>query len=172
MANILVMEDDVALLHDITDRLSGWGHHVVPATNIRQGLASLGQGTPDIIISDVGLPDGCGLDVLPSLISEIPGISESLILIMSAGDERQIALDGTKAGGDDFFAKPINYELMKARIDSFAKKRSQTIARRREERVAVDATSLALGIAAVAVIVAVLAGGWYMIGSLIGAAFS
>jgi CheY-like chemotaxis protein len=76
---ILLVEDDAATRQVITDMLRAVGHEVATAATIKQALAAAEAGTFDLLLSDIGLPDGSGLDVMRwfSQHRPIPGIAVS-----------------------------------------------------------------------------------------------
>ncbi len=64
---LLVVEDDEATLAVLTRLLTRNGHHVAHASSVRDGLAAAAAGTFDAVISDVGLPDGTGFELMEKL---------------------------------------------------------------------------------------------------------
>jgi PAS domain S-box-containing protein len=101
---ILLVED-----HDDTRRLlqrlmTRWGHTVTVADNVAAARAAIAEGTFDAVLSDLGLPDGTGLDVVKALreISDIPAIAMS-----GYGMEADLARSRA-AGFNEHLIKPVN----------------------------------------------------------------
>ncbi|ATP41660.1 hypothetical protein CSE16_17370 [Solibacillus sp. R5-41] len=57
-----LVEDDVAFNKDITLKLKKEGYHVLGASNIKEARSSFQSNSVDLIVSDIGLPDGSGFD--------------------------------------------------------------------------------------------------------------
>lgn len=65
MASILVVEDDPTLRHLLSDALDGASHHTVLALeSVEAALDALATYAPDLVVADVNLPDGSGLDLV------------------------------------------------------------------------------------------------------------
>ena len=64
---ILLVEDHVGTLTAMTKLLAGLGHHVITAATVKEALASAEHEPIDLVISDLGLPDGSGHDVMRAL---------------------------------------------------------------------------------------------------------
>ena len=64
MALILVVEDEALLRWSLVRRLEGVGHRVLQAGSAAEARAALADGAPDLLILDLSLPDGDGLDFL------------------------------------------------------------------------------------------------------------
>lgn len=67
MAKILIIDDDSVLVEMLTEQLTGGGHMVVSAPNLQKGLSLLKQELIDIVLLDVQLPDGNGLEYIPMI---------------------------------------------------------------------------------------------------------
>lgn len=93
-------EDTLRLLHRL---MTGWGHTVTAAGNVTQAREALTQGSFDVMLSDVGLPDGTGMDVVAALRanSAIPAIAMS-----GYGMEADVARSRA-AGFNHHLVKPV-----------------------------------------------------------------
>ena len=84
MAKVLIIDDDAATCHALCDMVRGLGHEVVSVLRLTDGLKEV-LGRPfDVVFLDVRLPDGSGLDALPT-IREAPS-SPEVIIITGEGD--------------------------------------------------------------------------------------
>ena len=105
MKKILVIEDEAMLREEIVTWLTLEGYEVVEADNGRKGLELALQAAPDIILSDIMMPDLSGTDVLRFLMEkagfDIP------FLFMSALAEREDIRKGMILGADDYITKPF-----------------------------------------------------------------
>lgn len=113
MSTILVIEDDDAVRRFLRTILVGHGHAVVEARTVAAGTRELTARQPDVVLLDLGLPDGNGLDVLGALAAGEPRIP---VIVLSARDQegdKVIALD---RGADDYLTKPFGADELMARI--------------------------------------------------------
>lgn len=101
---ILVVEDDAALRELLTHELDDHGYHVVPASDVSAALQALRSGGVDLVISDLRLPGGSGLDVLAVANDLEP--RPAVILVTAFGSVPQ-AVEALKHGADDFLTKPV-----------------------------------------------------------------
>ncbi|MFH1024003.1 MAG: sigma-54 dependent transcriptional regulator [Planctomycetota bacterium] len=105
MARILVIDDEPNVCWAFRKYLSGEGHAVLTASTAEAGLASARREKPDIVITDVLLPDGNGLDVLKAIRTEQPGTP---VVIMTAQGTIGTAVEAVRSGAADYLAKPID----------------------------------------------------------------
>jgi len=109
---VLVIEDEVAVRRFLRASLTAHGFRVLEAESGAEGLALATSHNPDVILLDLGLPDGDGVDWLARLRewSRVP-----VIVISARGreDDKVLALD---AGADDYLTKPFGVSELLARI--------------------------------------------------------
>jgi two-component system KDP operon response regulator KdpE len=111
-ATILVVDDDVQVRRFLRTTLTAHGHAVVEAGTVAEALDAIHRLGPAIVLLDLGLPDGDGLDVLRGL---PPGEPPAVIVLSARGQEgdKVIALD---AGAEDYLTKPFGASELLARI--------------------------------------------------------
>lgn len=105
-ANLLLLEDDASLLELLQEELEE--HYcVVACQTLKQALQQLDQQEFDCIVSDIRLPDGSGLSLLPRIkqLSNQPAV-----LIITAFGTVQQAVKALQEGADDFLTKPLDIE--------------------------------------------------------------
>lgn len=108
----VLVEDDAQIRRFVRMALEGEGWQVTEAATLRQGLIDCATRKPTLVIADLGLPDGDGVD----LVREIRTWSSVPVVVLSARtDERQkvAALD---AGADDYLTKPFSVAELLARV--------------------------------------------------------
>lgn len=111
-ARILVVEDDDNIRRFVRLTLQVEGYVVSEADTLRRGLIEAGTRRPDILVLDLGLPDGDGV----ALIRDLRGWSDMPVLVLSARGteaEKIVALD---AGADDYLVKPFGAGELLARV--------------------------------------------------------
>jgi PAS domain S-box-containing protein len=112
---ILIVEDHRDSAEMLAVLLSGEGHHVKIAANVRAALQVAHEGI-DLIISDIALPDGTGLDLLRTLKAERPisGIA------LSGYGGAEIEKKSRQAGFSEHLVKPVNFERLIAVVNRVA----------------------------------------------------
>lgn len=111
-ARVLMIEDEPEIRRFVRMALESEGLEVFEAVNLKRGLIDAATRRPELIVLDLGLPDGDGLD----FIREFRGWSPAPIVVLSAreGEERKVqALD---AGADDYLVKPFGVAELLARV--------------------------------------------------------
>jgi DNA-binding response OmpR family regulator len=117
-ATILMVEDDPIILRTNREVLEMEGYRVLEAENLTAGRSIIEREPPDLIILDIMLPDGNGLEYC----EELRGKSSVPILFLSAlGSYKDIA-SGLHAGGDNYLAKPYDMEVFLAQIEAMLRR--------------------------------------------------
>lgn len=111
--NIYLLEDDNDITTLVTYLLGEIGFDVATHTSIASLRSALASALPDLLILDVMLPDGSGLDVCRALKSDA-ATRQIPVLMMSAHSNGGSLAEASAA--DDFIAKPFNIEDFSARI--------------------------------------------------------
>jgi len=114
---ILVAEDfkpAQVLLHKF---LTKNGHTVLLADNGQQAIDLYLKHQPDLVLTDINMPVLNGLDAIKEMIKE-PRDLWVPIIILSASDQQKDIVDGLNAGADDYLAKPIQLEVLNAKINA------------------------------------------------------
>ena len=107
----LVLEDEREIRHFVRSSLEAEGWHVVEAETVKQGLIEAGTRRPDLVIADLGLPDGDGVD----FIREVRTWSGVPIIVLSARTHEQDKVKALDAGADDYITKPFGTAELLAR---------------------------------------------------------
>ena len=118
---ILVVEDDAELRRIVRLILQAEGHEVHEADGVQRGLIEAGTRRPDLVLLDLGLPDGDGVD----LIRELRKWSTAPVIVLSArtGEaDKILALD---AGADDYLIKPFGAGELNARVRAQLRRHQQ-----------------------------------------------
>ncbi len=109
---VLVVEDEPQMRRLLRSSLASHGYRLVEATTAREGLALAASDGPELILLDLGLPDGDGIE----LTQKLREWSATPILVLSARgreDDKVAALD---AGADDYLTKPFGMNELLARM--------------------------------------------------------
>ncbi|MEJ6024160.1 protein kinase domain-containing protein [Ramlibacter sp. PS4R-6] len=114
MTTILIVEDDDAIRNNVIRMLKLEGYEIVSATNGRQGLERARAERPDLIISDIGMPEMDGFEMLEAIRAD-DVLGSTSVMLLTALDDRASMRRGMTAGADDYLAKPFTrVELLDA----------------------------------------------------------
>ena len=113
MKKIMIVEDDSNLRRGIAFAFEKDGYSVVQAPTLKAGKASFEEGDLDLVILDLGLPDGNGM----SLCQFIREQSSIPIIMLTACDMETDEVAGLMAGADDYIMKPFSLSVLRARVE-------------------------------------------------------
>ena len=109
---LLLIEDDPAMRRFLRAALGTHDFRLVEAGTMREGLAQAAGRNPDVILLDLGLPDGDGLDATRQLREWTP----TPIIVISARGQEHDKIAALDAGADDYLTKPFSVGELLARI--------------------------------------------------------
>src|ERR1044071_985603 len=113
MANLLIVDDELGMRQFLTHLLQREGHTVRVAENGREALAQLQQHAPDLIISDIRMPDMNGVDLLRAAKELLPEVE---VIMMTAFANVDTAREAFLIGAYDFVQKPFDNDLLKETV--------------------------------------------------------
>lgn len=111
---ILIIEDDNNLSRGIAFSFEKEGFSVYCADTLLAGMDIFSKHTIDIMILDLNLPDGDGVDFCKAIRKK----SNVPIIMLTARDMEMDELSGLDAGADDFITKPFSISILRARVES------------------------------------------------------
>ncbi len=121
MAVILIVEDEKLLRWSLEKRLTGIGHKVDAAADLAQAADLLARRQPDVVLLDLSLPDGFGLDFFESHRGKLEGAA---VIVMTAVGQVEDAVRAMKLGALDFLTKPVDHDELLRLVDRSISKRS------------------------------------------------
>lgn len=121
---VLVVEDDPEIRTIIQSSLSVEGFTVQTAVSLSEAIALIRHALPDILVLDLGLPDGDGL----TLVQEVRKTHTLPILIVSARHQESQKIQALDAGADDYLVKPFSVGELLARIRVAMRHRGTSLA--------------------------------------------
>jgi len=112
VATVLIVEDEKEIRRFVRLALEGEALKVVDADTLQRGLIEAATRKPDLVILDLGLPDGDGRDFIRDLRqwSAVP------IIVLSARVDEQDKIDALDVGADDYLTKPFGIGELLARV--------------------------------------------------------
>ncbi|MBB3193326.1 two-component system response regulator KdpE [Roseateles terrae] len=126
----LIVEDEPNIRRFVRLALEGEGWSVHDATTVKQGLIDAGTRRPDLVVLDLGLPDGDGLDFL----RDLRGWSSVPVIVLSARGAEEDKIAALDSGADDYLSKPFGVGELMARV-RVALRRSQARASEQQDPV-------------------------------------
>jgi len=120
MAHILLIEDDEEFQALVQRTLSDH-HQITCATNLREANSHLVTDTYDLILLDVGLPDGSGFDFMLKIRNQ-DRFQRIPVLFLTGSAKTADEVTGLSLGADDYIVKPIEPVLLKARVEARIKR--------------------------------------------------
>ncbi len=135
-ARILLVDDDAAIRTVVAQALRREGHVVQSAATVGQLRAELRAGLPDVLVTDVVLPDGDGLEMAANLATEFPDLP---IIVLSARNTLTTAVRATEAGAFDYLPKPFDLDTLALAVRGALARRT-----RDTDETPVDAIDLSL----------------------------
>ena len=118
---ILIVEDDPVLSDGLRVGLSLFGATLDTVSTCVDGHAALALTEFDALVLDLGLPDGCGLDLLRELRARG---DRTPVLLLTALDEVADRIKGLDAGADDYLGKPFDLDELGARVRAISRRQS------------------------------------------------
>jgi two-component system, OmpR family, KDP operon response regulator KdpE len=121
-ARILIVEDDPLIRRFVRQALEAEGHLVFDADGVQRGLIEAGTRKPDLLVLDLGLPDGDGV----ALIRDLRGWSSLPVIVLSARTDEADKIEALDAGADDFLVKPFSVGELLARVRAGLRRRERS----------------------------------------------
>ena len=123
-ARVLIVEDEVDIRRFVRMALESEGHESFEADGVKRGLIEAGTRRPELIVLDLGLPDGDGVD----FIRDLGGWSTVPVIVLSARSSEFDKIAALDAGADDYLVKPFGAGELMARVRAQLRRYSQQAA--------------------------------------------
>jgi two-component system KDP operon response regulator KdpE len=111
-ARVLIVEDEADIRRFVRMALESDGHAAFEADCSKRGLIEAGSRRPELVILDLGLPDGDGVD----FIRDLRGWSACPVIVLSARSREADKIAALDAGADDYLVKPFGAGELMARV--------------------------------------------------------
>lgn len=120
-SRMLIVEDDADIRRFVRLTLEAEGHEVFEADGVKRGLIDAGTRRPDLVVLDLGLPDGDGID----LIRDLRTWSTVPVIVLSARSTEADKIAALDAGADDYLVKPFGSGELMARVRAQLRRHGQ-----------------------------------------------
>ena len=124
MSAVLVVDDDSAIRTVVSQALRRAGHEVTSAASLAELDRALAAGPPDVLVTDVVLPDGDGIDHLASVAARFPSLP---MIVLSAQNTLTTAVRATEAGAYEYLPKPFDLDDLTRAVAGATARQSPTI---------------------------------------------
>lgn len=111
-ARVLIVEDEADIRRFVRMALESEGHETFEADGVKRGLIEAGTRRPELVVLDLGLPDGDGVD----FIRDLRSWSAIPVIVLSARSSEVDKITALDAGADDYLVKPFGAGELMARV--------------------------------------------------------
>ncbi|MCB9419522.1 MAG: response regulator [Ardenticatenaceae bacterium] len=138
--HILVIDDEEGIRRGCRRALEPQGFEVETAVSLQEGRAKLQSGQFALILLDVMLPDGRGIELLPVIHGQDP---ETIVIIVTGYATVELAVEAIKRGAYDFISKPFTADLLLMTVNQGLEKRRLSLETKRLQTIEQEAAELA-----------------------------
>lgn len=121
LPTLLLVEDNEDFRFYLKDNLKSQ-YHILEARNGKEGYEKTIAHLPDLVVSDVMMPEMNGLELCLKIKGE-KNISHTPVILLTARTAEEQKLEGFETGADDYIVKPFNFEILQSRIKNLIQQR-------------------------------------------------
>ncbi len=121
---VLIADDEADIRLMLKKRLTDAGYDVIQAVNGREEVEMAARENPDIIITDIMMPEMDGVEATKTLRSSLRTAAIPIVML-TARQEKESELEGIEAGADDYITKPFDKDKLLARVKMLIKRRER-----------------------------------------------
>ncbi len=121
MEQLLIVEDDIGLNQGLCKALKADARQIISCQDLKTAKEQLLCGGVSLILLDINLPDGSGLELLQEIKENMPGIP---VILLTANDTDLDIVDGLERGADDYITKPFSLSVLRARVNTQLRKQA------------------------------------------------
>jgi len=137
---ILVVDDDPQIRRTLDNVLASWGYECVQAGTLAQAETEFAAEMPDVVLLDIDLPDGSGLDLLTKIKEQHP---ETIVIMITGDVNVDNTIEAMRGGAHDFIGKPVSLQELKITIRNGIETRTlrkevQTVRKARTKKFSFD----------------------------------
>jgi len=121
MEQLLIIEDDIGLNQGLSKALKADDRQIISCHDLKAAREQLLCGSVSLILLDINLPDGSGLELLREVKENMPGVP---VILLTANDTDLDIVDGLERGADDYITKPFSLSVLRARVNTQLRKQA------------------------------------------------
>lgn len=119
MEQLLIIEDDIGLNQGLSKALKADNRQIISCQDLKTAKEQLLCSRVSLILLDINLPDGSGLDLLHEIKEKTPDMP---VILLTANDTDMDIVDGLERGADDYITKPFSLSVLRARVNTQLRK--------------------------------------------------
>ncbi|MBO5247583.1 MAG: response regulator transcription factor [Eubacterium sp.] len=119
MKQLLIVEDDAGLNQGLCKALKTDDRLLTSCRDLKSAREQLLCGNADLVLLDINLPDGNGMDLLQEIKANTP---ELPVILLTANDTDMDIVNGLEQGADDYITKPFSLSVLRARVNTQLRK--------------------------------------------------
>ena len=123
MEQLLIIEDDIGLNQGLSKALKADDRQIISCHDLKAAREQLLCGSVSLVLLDINLPDGSGLELLREIKENTPGIP---VILLTANDTDLDIVDGLERGADDYITKPFSLSVLRARVNTQLRKQASS----------------------------------------------
>lgn len=121
MEQLLIVEDDAGLNQGLCKALNAENRQLISCRDLKAAREQLLCGKASLILLDINLPDGSGLQLLREIKEGTPDVP---VILLTANDTDMDIVDGLERGADDYITKPFSLSVLRARVNTQLRKQT------------------------------------------------
>ncbi len=118
---LLIVEDDRELNQGLCKALKTENRRLISCRNLKTAREQLALGGVSLVLLDINLPDGSGLDLLREIKKTTPDLP---VILLTVNDTDMDIVDGLEQGAEDYITKPFSLSVLRARVNTQLRKRT------------------------------------------------
>lgn len=119
MEQLLIVEDDKGLNQGLSRALKADNRQIISCQDLKTAREQLLFGSVSLVLLDINLPDGSGLDLLREIKKNTP---DTPVIMLTANDTDMDIVEGLEQGADDYITKPFSLSVLRARVNTQLRK--------------------------------------------------
>jgi putative two-component system response regulator len=127
MAELLIVDDEAGFRRTLRRSLERGGHRVLEASNVEEARAVLAADAVELVLCDVNMPGGSGLELVRSVVAGTP---DTAIVMLTGVDDPVVADEALAIGADGYLVKPVGGNEARIIVSSSLRRRELELARR------------------------------------------